>query len=59
MVYIIILIFIKATFKFIGIITTVLIEGSLGILGPFYSNNKSAKKKRKVSSLLNYNALLN
>ena len=39
--------FIKATFKFIGTIVTVLVKGLLGILGPFYSNNKSAKKEKE------------
>jgi UPF0716 family protein affecting phage T7 exclusion len=43
-VYIIILIFIEATFKFIGIIATVLVKGLLGILGLFYNNNKGARK---------------
>ena len=40
-------IFIKATFKFIGIMVTVLAKGLLGMLGPFYSNNKSAKKEEE------------
>ena len=43
-VYIIILAFIGATFKFIGIIAIVLLKGLLGILGPFYNNSKGAKK---------------
>ena len=43
-VYIIILAFIGATFKFIGIIATVLLKGLLGILGLFYNNSKGAKK---------------
>jgi len=43
-VYIIILAFIGATFKFIGIMATVLVKGLLGILGPFYNNNKGAKR---------------
>ena len=40
----IILAFIKAIFKFIGIIATVPAKGLLGMLGPFYSNSKGAKK---------------
>ena len=47
MVYIIILTFIEATFKFIKTIVIVPVKGLLGILGPFYSNNKSTKKKGK------------
>ena len=43
-VYIIILAFIGATFKFIGIIATVLLKGLLGMLGPFYNNSKGARK---------------
>ena len=43
-VYIIILAFIGATFKFIEIIATVLLKGLLGILGPFYNNSKGARK---------------
>jgi hypothetical protein len=43
-VYIIILIFIEATFKFIEVIVIVLLKGLLGILGPFYNNNKGARK---------------
>jgi UPF0716 family protein affecting phage T7 exclusion len=43
-VYIIILIFIEAIFKFIGIIATVLVKGLFGILGLFYNNNKGARK---------------
>jgi hypothetical protein len=43
-VYIIILAFIRATFKFIEIIATVLPKGLLGILGPFYNNSKGARK---------------
>jgi hypothetical protein len=43
-VYIIILIFIGVTFKFIGIMVTVLLRGLLGILGPFYNNSKGARK---------------
>ena len=46
-VYIIILIFIKATFKFIGIIATVLLKGLLGMLGLFYNNSKGAKKGKE------------
>ena len=44
MVYIIILTFIEVTFKFIGIIATVLLKGLLGILGLFYNNSKGARK---------------
>ena len=43
--------FIKATFKFIGIIVTVPAKGLLGILGPFYNNNKSTKKKKENKQL--------
>jgi uncharacterized membrane protein len=43
-VYIIILAFIGATFKFIGIMAIVLLKGLLGILGPFYNNSKGARK---------------
>ena len=43
-VYIIILAFIGATFKFIGIIVIVLVKGLLGMLGLFYNNSKGAKK---------------
>jgi uncharacterized membrane protein len=43
-VYIIILAFIEATFKFIGIIAIVLLKGLLGMLGPFYNNSKGARK---------------
>jgi len=43
-VYIIILAFIKAIFKFIIIIPIVLVKGLLGILGLFYNNSKGAKK---------------
>ena len=46
-VYTIILIFIGATFKFIGIIATVLLKGLLGMLEPFYNNSKGAKKGEK------------
>ena len=42
--YIIILAFIGATFKFIIIMATVPVKGLLGILGPFYNNNKGAGK---------------
>ena len=44
MVYTIILIFIKATFEFIGIIATVLAKGLLGMLGLFYNNSEGARK---------------
>ena len=40
----IILTFIGAIFKFIGIIVTVPVKGLLGMLGPFYSNSKGARK---------------
>ena len=43
-VYTIILAFIGATFKFIGIMATVLLKGLSGMLGPFYNNSKGAKK---------------
>ena len=36
--------FIRATFKFIEIITIVLVKGLLGILGLFYNNSKGVKK---------------
>ena len=47
MVYIIILTFIGATFKFIKIIATVPVKGLLGILGLFYSNSKGTKKREE------------
>ena len=43
--------FIKATFKFIKIMVTVLTKGLLGMLGLFYSNNKSTKKKKENKQL--------
>jgi len=43
-VYTIILMFIGATFKFIGIMATVPAKGLLGMLGPFYNNSKGAKR---------------
>jgi hypothetical protein len=43
-VYIIILAFIGATFKFIGTMATVPLKGLLGMLGPFYNNSKGARK---------------
>ena len=46
-VYIIILIFIGATFKFIGIMAIVLLKGLLGILGLSYNNNKGARKEEE------------
>src|ERR1700721_2217876 len=46
-VYIIILVFIGVTFKFIGIMATVLLKGLLGMLGPFYNNSKGAKKGKE------------
>jgi len=45
--YIIILTFIGATFKFIGIMATILVKGLLGILGLFYNNSESAKKREE------------
>ena len=39
--------FIRATFKFVGIIATVPVKGLLGILNPFYSDNKSTKKEKE------------
>ena len=47
MAYTIILVFIGTTFKFIKIMVIVLAKELLGILGLFYSNNKSTKKKEK------------
>jgi len=46
-VYIIILIFIGATFKFIEIIVIILAKGLLGMLGLFYNNNKGAGKEEE------------
>jgi hypothetical protein len=43
----IIFIFIGATFKFIEIIATVPAKGLPGMLGPFYSNNKGARKGKE------------
>ena len=43
-VYIIILAFIGATFKFIGIMAIVPLKGLLGMLGLFYNNSKGARK---------------
>ena len=43
-VYIIILAFIGATFKFIRIMVIVLVKGLLGILGLFYDNSKGARR---------------
>ena len=43
-VYTIILIFIGATFKFIGIIAIVLVKGLPGMLGLFYNDSKGARK---------------
>ena len=42
--YIIILAFIDAIFKFIGILAIVLLRGLLDILGPFYNNSEGARK---------------
>jgi len=46
-VYIIILTFIGATFKFIGIMATAPAKGLLGMLGPFYNNSKGARRGEK------------
>ena len=46
-VYIIILTFIKATFEFIKTMATVSVKGLLGILNPFYSDSKGARKGEK------------
>ena len=43
-VYIIILAFIEATFKFIRTIATAPAKGLLGILGLFYDNSKGARR---------------
>ena len=43
-VYIIILVFIGATFKFIGIMAIVPVKGLSEILNPFYNNSEGAKK---------------
>ena len=43
-VYTIILAFIGATFKFIGIMAIVPLKGLLGILGLFYNNSEGARK---------------
>ena len=45
--YIIILAFIKAIFKYIGIIAIVLVKGLLGILGLFYNKSKGARKGKE------------
>ena len=52
MVYTIILIFIKTTFKFIGIMVIVPAKGLLGMLGPFYNNSKGIKKGEKSKQLI-------
>ena len=39
--------FIKATFEFIRIIAIVLAKGLLGILGLFYDDSESTKKKEE------------
>ena len=44
--------FIKATFKFIKIMVTVLAKELLGILGLFYSNNKSTKKEKESKQFI-------
>jgi len=46
-VYIIILAFIKAIFKFIEMMATVLVKGLLGILGLFYNNSKGFRKGKE------------
>jgi len=46
-VYTIILAFIGATFKFIGIMATAPAKGLLGILGPFYNNSKGARRGKE------------
>jgi hypothetical protein len=46
MVYTIILIFIRATFKFITI-AIVLAKGLSGMLGLFYNNSKGARKEEE------------
>jgi len=43
-VYTIILVFIGATFKFIGTIAIAPVKGLLGMLGPFYNNSKGARR---------------
>ena len=43
--------FIRATFKFVGTIVIVLVKGLLGMLGLFYSNNKSIKKEEENKQL--------
>jgi len=43
-VYTIILTFIGATFKFIGIMAIAPVKGLSGMLGPFYNNSKGAKR---------------
>ena len=48
----IILAFIKATFKFIEIMATVLVKGLLDILGPFYNNNKGTEKGEENKQLI-------
>ena len=52
MAYTIVFIFIKATFKFIKIMAIVLVKELLGILGLFYSNNKSTKKEKKSKQFI-------
>ena len=48
----IILTFIKATFKFIGIMATVPAKGLLRILGLFYNNSKGIKKEEESKQLI-------
>ena len=43
-VYTIILAFIEATFKFIGIMVIALVKGLSGMLGLFYNNSKGARR---------------
>jgi len=52
MVYIIILAFIGATFKFIGIMAIVPVKGLLGMLGPFYDNSKGARRGEESKQLI-------
>ena len=47
MVYMIILIFIRTTFEFIGIMVIVLIKGLSGMLGLFYDNSEGIKKGKE------------
>jgi len=51
-VYIIILAFIGATFKFIKMIATIPVKGLLEMLGLFYNNSKSVKKGEESKQLI-------